>query len=171
MGAGTIIVSSAGSMPTMSTVPSSVSSSHHTQQQQHHQHHQQPHPQVTVVASQTTTGGHHPQQQQQQQQTTANRTSVDNSKEKCRKFLTNLIELSKREPKSVERNVRTLIQELVDAHVEPEEFCERLERLLNASPQPCLIGFLKVRFNNSNLFDLFELDLIWFEYNLDPLIF
>lgn len=28
--------------------------------------------------------------------------------------------------------------------MEPEEFCDRLERLLNASPQPCLIGFLKV---------------------------
>ncbi|KAK9701358.1 NHR1 homology to TAF [Popillia japonica] len=27
--------------------------------------------------------------------------------------------------------------------VEPEDFCDRLERLLNASPQPCLIGFLK----------------------------
>lgn len=91
------------------------------------------------------------QMQQQQSQVNAtttsapNRTSQDNSKEKCRKFLTNLIELSKREPPTVERNVRTLIQELVDANVEPEEFCERLERLLNASPQPCLIGFLKVR--------------------------
>ncbi|XP_034255837.1 transcription initiation factor TFIID subunit 4 isoform X2 [Thrips palmi] len=68
---------------------------------------------------------------------------VDTTKEKCRKFLANLLELSSREPKSVERNVRSLIQELVDCKVEPEEFCERLERLLNASPQPCLIGFLK----------------------------
>lgn len=70
----------------------------------------------------------------------------DTTKEKCRKFLANLLELSSREPKSVERNVRSLIQELVDCKVEPEEFCERLERLLNASPQPCLIGFLKVFF-------------------------
>jgi transcription initiation factor TFIID subunit 4 len=69
---------------------------------------------------------------------------VDTTKEKCRKFLANLLELSSREPKSVERNVRTLIQELIDTKVEPEEFCDRLERLLNASPQPCLIGFLKV---------------------------
>ncbi|KAG8235629.1 hypothetical protein J437_LFUL014887, partial [Ladona fulva] len=53
------------------------------------------------------------------------------------------LQLSSREPKAVERNVRTLIQELIDAKVEPEEFCDRLERLLNASPQPCLIGFLK----------------------------
>lgn len=92
---------------------------------------QQPATQTVVVT--TTTGG----------QTAQQRNSLDNTKEKCRKFLTNLIELSKREPKPVEKNVRTLIQELVDANVEPEEFCERLERLLNASPQPCLIGFLK----------------------------
>lgn len=44
----------------------------------------------------------------------------------------------------MERNVRTLIQELIDNKVEPEDFCDKLERLLNASPQPCLIGFLKV---------------------------
>ncbi|GBP91773.1 Transcription initiation factor TFIID subunit 4, partial [Eumeta japonica] len=61
----------------------------------------------------------------------------------CRNFLANLLDLSSREPRSVEQNVRTLIQELIDAQVEPEEFCDRLERLLNASPQPCLIGFLK----------------------------
>ncbi|XP_036338314.1 transcription initiation factor TFIID subunit 4-like [Rhagoletis pomonella] len=66
-----------------------------------------------------------------------------NTKEKCRKFLANLIDLATREPKPVEKNVRNLIQELVNANVEPEEFCDRLERLLNASPQPCLIGFLK----------------------------
>ncbi|XP_053690242.1 transcription initiation factor TFIID subunit 4 isoform X2 [Sabethes cyaneus] len=92
---------------------------------------QQSAPQTVVVT--TTTGA----------QTAQQRSSLDNTKEKCRKFLTNLIELSKREPKPVEKNVRTLIQELVDANVEPEQFCERLERLLNASPQPCLIGFLK----------------------------
>ncbi|KRT83911.1 hypothetical protein AMK59_3796 [Oryctes borbonicus] len=67
----------------------------------------------------------------------------DNTKEKCRKFLANLLELSSREPKTVERSVRTLIQDLIDMRVEPEDFCDRLERLLNASPQPCLIGFLK----------------------------
>ncbi|XP_021202825.1 transcription initiation factor TFIID subunit 4 isoform X2 [Bombyx mandarina] len=67
----------------------------------------------------------------------------DNTKEKCRNFLANLLDLSSKEPPSVEMNVRNLIQELIDAQVEPEEFCNRLERLLNASPQPCLIGFLK----------------------------
>lgn len=66
-----------------------------------------------------------------------------NTKEKCRNFLANLLDLSSKEPPSVERNVRNLIQELIDSQVEPDEFCDRLERLLNASPQPCLIGFLK----------------------------
>ncbi|KYQ59148.1 Transcription initiation factor TFIID subunit 4 [Trachymyrmex zeteki] len=75
--------------------------------------------------------------------TSTPRQTTDNTKEKCRKFLANLLELSSREPKAVERNVRTLIQELIDTKVEPEEFCDRLEKLLNASPQPCLIGFLK----------------------------
>ncbi|KAK4872902.1 hypothetical protein RN001_014931 [Aquatica leii] len=75
--------------------------------------------------------------------TPAQRPANDNTKEKCRKFLANLLELSSREPRSVERSVRTLIQELIDMKVEPEDFCDRLERLLNASPQPCLIGFLK----------------------------
>ncbi|KAL1518270.1 hypothetical protein ABEB36_001915 [Hypothenemus hampei] len=85
------------------------------------------------------------QQQQPIVQTTqpVQRPANDNTKEKCRKFLANLLELSSREPKSVERNVRTLIQELIDNKVEPEDFCDKLERLLNASPQPCLIGFLK----------------------------
>lgn len=68
----------------------------------------------------------------------------DNAKEKCRKFLTNLIDLSKREPAQVELNVRTLIQELVDGNVGPDDFCKKLENLLNAAPQPCLVGFLKV---------------------------
>lgn len=115
-----------------------------TQQPQQPQQPGQPATQTVVVT--TTTGG----------QTTQQRQSLDNAKEKCRKFLTNLIELSKREPKPVEKNVRTLIQELVDANVEPEEFCERLERLLNASPQPCLIGFLKVEIHSSAEFDCYK---------------
>lgn len=43
--------------------------------------------------------------------------AVDSTKEKCRKFLANLLELSSREPKQVEKNVRTLIQELIDTKV------------------------------------------------------
>ncbi|XP_071877953.1 transcription initiation factor TFIID subunit 4 isoform X2 [Bombus fervidus] len=95
---------------------------------------------VTAAASSTPTP---PVTTVQTVHTSAPRQATDNTKEKCRKFLANLLELSSREPKAVERNVRTLIQELIDTKVEPEEFCDRLERLLNASPQPCLIGFLK----------------------------
>lgn len=83
------------------------------------------------------------QQQHQPANTASNIKPSDNTKEKCRNFLANLLDLSSKEPPSVEINVRNLIQELIDAQVEPEEFCDRLERLLNASPQPCLIGFLK----------------------------
>ncbi|XP_076649791.1 transcription initiation factor TFIID subunit 4 isoform X2 [Halictus rubicundus] len=97
---------------------------------------------VTVTAAATTTPTP-PAAVVQTVQTPTPRQTTDNTKEKCRKFLANLLELSSREPKAVERNVRTLIQELIDTKVEPEEFCDRLERLLNASPQPCLIGFLK----------------------------
>ncbi|XP_017759662.1 PREDICTED: transcription initiation factor TFIID subunit 4-like isoform X3 [Eufriesea mexicana] len=95
---------------------------------------------VTAAASTTPTP---PVTTVQTVQTPTPRQTTDNTKEKCRKFLANLLELSSREPKAVERHVRTLIQELIDTKVEPEEFCDRLERLLNASPQPCLIGFLK----------------------------
>ncbi|XP_053995011.1 transcription initiation factor TFIID subunit 4 isoform X1 [Hylaeus anthracinus] len=97
---------------------------------------------VTVTAAATTTPTP-PVTTVQTVQTPTPRQTTDNTKEKCRKFLANLLELSSREPRAVERNVRTLIQELIDTKVEPEEFCDRLERLLNASPQPCLIGFLK----------------------------
>lgn len=107
---------------------------------------------VTQVPALTSTHQVHSQSQQQTvvvQQTGANISQSpaqrnDNAKEKCRKFLTNLIDLSKREPAQVEMNVKTLIQELVDANVGPEDFCKKLENLLNAAPQPCLVGFLKV---------------------------
>ncbi|KAJ8919958.1 hypothetical protein NQ315_006487 [Exocentrus adspersus] len=100
----------------------------------------------TVQVGGTTTVTSAPQTVQQVGQVAqvqVQRPANDHTKEKCRKFLANLLELSSREPKSVERNVRTLIQELIDNKVEPEDFCDKLERLLNASPQPCLIGFLK----------------------------
>lgn len=99
-----------------------------------------------VVHSSAGTAALAPAPPQQHQQPTSTNTTVkpsDNTKEKCRNFLANLLDLSSKEPPSVEMNVRNLIQELIDAQVEPEEFCDRLERLLNASPQPCLIGFLK----------------------------
>lgn len=128
-------VASVAPMPTLTTQHQNatvvVATGQHQQQQQQQHPPQLVNPTTTVTA---TTNAN---------VTLNQRNTSDNTKEKCRKFLTNLIELSKREPRPVEKNVRTLIQELVDANVEPEEFCERLERLLNASPQPCLIGFLK----------------------------
>ncbi|XP_030385089.1 transcription initiation factor TFIID subunit 4 isoform X2 [Scaptodrosophila lebanonensis] len=104
-----------------------------------------PHTQATSLNSGTATVASAASSTSSSTTTTTTTTTAaqGNTKEKCRKFLANLIELSTREPKPVEKNVRTLIQELVNANVEPEEFCDRLERLLNASPQPCLIGFLK----------------------------
>lgn len=139
-------------------VPALTTQVQHTTNQQQQVNSNQQQGQTIMVTSNQNQQQQHQQQQQNLQNSSTTMggtgTSVvvtqqppqrnDNAKEKCRKFLTNLIELSKREPKNVEKNVRTLIQELVDANVEPEEFCKKLEHLLNASPQPCLIGFLKV---------------------------
>lgn len=108
-----------------------------TQQQQQHQM------QTALVATNATQQQVRPANQVIQGTVANQRTPVDNLKEKCRKFLSNLLDLSSKEPKTVERNVRILIQELIDMKVEPEAFCQRLEKLLDASPQPCLIGFLK----------------------------
>lgn len=68
-------------------------------------------------------------------------------KEKCRYFLAKLLELSNRERRPIPQSVRTLIQELIDATIEPGEFFNRLERLINARPKPSLIVFLKVKIN------------------------
>ncbi|XP_058790507.1 transcription initiation factor TFIID subunit 4-like isoform X2 [Phymastichus coffea] len=102
-------------------------------------------PVTSTINAATTTASNTPAAPTQASQASAQlkRQATDNTKEKCRRFLANLLELSSREPRQVERSVRTLIQELIDVKVEPEEFCVRLETLLNASPQPCLIGFLK----------------------------
>ncbi|XP_057334512.1 transcription initiation factor TFIID subunit 4-like [Microplitis mediator] len=63
--------------------------------------------------------------------------------EKCREFLLHLLELSKQDPDVVESDVRVLIQKLIDTKVESEEFCDKLESLLNATAQPCLMNFLQ----------------------------
>ncbi|XP_013133535.1 PREDICTED: transcription initiation factor TFIID subunit 4-like [Papilio polytes] len=67
----------------------------------------------------------------------------ENSTEKCRAFLANLLDVSKNEPKGVRSKVRKLTQGLINAEVEPEEYCTNLERMLNASPQSSLIPFLQ----------------------------
>ena len=68
----------------------------------------------------------------------------DTAKVKCKNFLSTLLRLASEQPESVATNVQMLIQGLVDAKVEPEEFTTKLQRELNSSPQPCLIPFLKV---------------------------
>ncbi|XP_037088565.1 transcription initiation factor TFIID subunit 4-like isoform X2 [Pollicipes pollicipes] len=67
----------------------------------------------------------------------------DTAKLKCRNFLATLLKLAKEQPDTVAGNVRTLIQNLIDARVEPEAFTSRLQQELNSSPQPCLVPFLK----------------------------
>ncbi|XP_050533683.1 uncharacterized protein LOC126901330 [Daktulosphaira vitifoliae] len=67
----------------------------------------------------------------------------NNAKFKCHKFLVNLLDLSSKEPKPIGSTVQRLVQDLVDAKIESEQFCDKLYKLLNASPQPSLIDFLE----------------------------
>ena len=62
---------------------------------------------------------------------------------KCKNFLVTLLRLSSEQSKSVARNVRALVQCLVDGQLEPEVFTTRLVNALNCSPQPMMIPFLK----------------------------
>merc|ERR1719317_656755 len=67
----------------------------------------------------------------------------DTAKIKCKNFLATLLRLASDQPESVARNVRGLIQGLIDGRVEPEVFTTKLQKELNSSPQPCLVPFLK----------------------------
>ncbi|CAL4064824.1 unnamed protein product, partial [Meganyctiphanes norvegica] len=105
-----------------------------------------------VPNSITSTLPSHPQnpqpiQQQQTQQSTqpvASQTiSAESAKTKCKNFLATLLKLANEQRAPVARNVRHLIQGLIDARVEPEAFTEELQKDLNSSPQPCLVPFLK----------------------------
>lgn len=69
----------------------------------------------------------------------------DTAKQKCKNFLSFLLELSAKQNQTVARNVRGLIQGLVDGKVNAEDFSDRLQKEVNSQPQPCLVGFLKVR--------------------------
>ncbi|CAL1543851.1 unnamed protein product, partial [Lymnaea stagnalis] len=68
---------------------------------------------------------------------------IENVK-KCKNFLSTLIKLAANQPDQTVRNVRALIQGLIDGRVEPEVFTERLQHELQSSPQPYLVPFLKV---------------------------
>ena len=67
----------------------------------------------------------------------------DTAKLKCKNFLATLLRLAGEQPAVVAANVRSLIQGLIDGHVEPEVFTTKLQKELNSSPQPCLVPFLK----------------------------
>uniref|UniRef100_A0A8D0GNB5 TAFH domain-containing protein n=1 Tax=Sphenodon punctatus TaxID=8508 RepID=A0A8D0GNB5_SPHPU len=64
---------------------------------------------------------------------------------KCKNFLATLIKLASHNSPSPEtsRNVKALVQDLLDAKIESEEFTGRLQSELKSSPQPYLIPFLK----------------------------
>ncbi|XP_018673472.2 transcription initiation factor TFIID subunit 4-like isoform X2 [Ciona intestinalis] len=64
---------------------------------------------------------------------------------KCRNFLTTLIKLASTGGQLQEtvRNVKALVQNLIDDKICPEDFTKRLQVELNSSPQPYLVPFLK----------------------------
>ncbi|XP_042600464.1 transcription initiation factor TFIID subunit 4-like isoform X3 [Cyprinus carpio] len=64
---------------------------------------------------------------------------------KCKNFLATLIKLASHNSPSPEtsRNVKSLVQDLLDAKIDPEEFTSRLQSELKSSPQPYLVPFLK----------------------------
>ncbi|XP_045545248.1 transcription initiation factor TFIID subunit 4 [Salmo salar] len=64
---------------------------------------------------------------------------------KCKNFLATLIKLASHNSPSPEtsKNVKSLVQDLLDAKIEPEEFTNRLQSELKSSPQPYLVPFLK----------------------------
>ena len=62
----------------------------------------------------------------------------DTAKVKCRNFLATLLRLASDQPDSVAKNVRELIQGLIESRIEPELFTTKLQKELNSSPQPCL---------------------------------
>ncbi|KAK7074946.1 Transcription initiation factor TFIID subunit 4 [Halocaridina rubra] len=69
--------------------------------------------------------------------------TAESAKTKCKNFLATLLKLANDQRAPVARNVRNLIQGLIDGRVEPEAFTEELQKDLNSSPQPCLVPFLK----------------------------
>ncbi|XP_042299366.1 transcription initiation factor TFIID subunit 4B-like [Sceloporus undulatus] len=64
---------------------------------------------------------------------------------KCKNFLATLIKLASNGPHSPEmgQNVKNLVENLLEAKIEPEEFTKKLYIELKSSPQPYLVPFLK----------------------------
>uniref|UniRef100_A0A8D2M002 TATA-box binding protein associated factor 4b n=1 Tax=Zonotrichia albicollis TaxID=44394 RepID=A0A8D2M002_ZONAL len=64
---------------------------------------------------------------------------------KCKNFLATLVKLASSGPQAPEmgQNVKNLVQNLLEAKIEPEEFTKKLYAELKSSPQPYLVPFLK----------------------------
>ncbi|NXN94021.1 TAF4B factor, partial [Rhinopomastus cyanomelas] len=77
-------------------------------------------------------------------QTSASTEMLENLK-KCKNFLATLIKLASSGPRASEmgQNVKDLVQNLLEAKMEPEEFTTKLYVELKSSPQPYLVPFLK----------------------------
>ncbi|PKU42329.1 transcription initiation factor tfiid subunit 4b [Limosa lapponica baueri] len=77
-------------------------------------------------------------------QTSASTEMLENVK-KCKNFLATLIKLATSGPQAPEmgQNVKNLVQNLLEAKIEPEEFTKKLYIELKSSPQPYLVPFLK----------------------------
>ncbi|NXO90388.1 TAF4B factor, partial [Certhia brachydactyla] len=77
-------------------------------------------------------------------QTNASTEMLENVK-KCKNFLATLIKLASSGPQAPEmgQNVKSLVQNLLEAKIEPEEFTKKLYIELKSSPQPYLVPFLK----------------------------
>ncbi|KAM6349794.1 transcription initiation factor TFIID subunit 4B [Podargus strigoides] len=77
-------------------------------------------------------------------QTSASTEMIENVK-KCKNFLATLIKLASSGPQAPEmgQNVKNLVQNLLEAKIEPEEFTKKLYIELKSSPQPYLVPFLK----------------------------
>ncbi|NXL32424.1 TAF4B factor, partial [Glaucidium brasilianum] len=77
-------------------------------------------------------------------QTSASTEMLENVK-KCKNFLATLVKLASSGPQAHEmgQNVKNLVQNLLEAKIEPEEFTKKLYIELKSSPQPYLVPFLK----------------------------
>ncbi|NXJ61053.1 TAF4B factor, partial [Rostratula benghalensis] len=77
-------------------------------------------------------------------QTSASTEMLENVN-KCKNFLATLIKLASSGPQAPEmgQNVKNLVQNLLEAKIEPEEFTKKLYIELKSSPQPYLVPFLK----------------------------
>ncbi|XP_028300923.1 transcription initiation factor TFIID subunit 4-like [Gouania willdenowi] len=67
------------------------------------------------------------------------------SVKKCKSFLITLIKLASSDSRSttMANSVKELVRNLLEGKMEAEEFTEQLYFDLNATPQPCLVPFLK----------------------------